>query len=465
MQTPGPPSPDRRLLLAVDAPSLLHRNHHARAETDLRDRQGRPAWALHGMLRQILEAIDQFAPDALVFGLDDRTASVREQAYPQYKAGRAEKDPALVDQLDRAGALLDALGFLTVTPAGLEADDVNASAATWAERSGWDCVIVTSDRDSFAHISEHTRVLRLINGGIAASPLLNPARLRALYGIAAEHYLEFAALRGDASDNLPGVPGIGEKTAPVLLSQMGSMQSVWADIDHCDGANLVAALDSYCEEAGLRRIGAGLLKKLTAPGARERYEFNLSIMSGRTDLDLGLTPDVPGSPGLLPLEPERVTRVVDFLGVGPTTQMALRVLTEPPASVPTAEHIVVAAVCLRDEHGRLLVVRKDGSDIFQLPGGKLEPGESAEQAGARETHEEVGLATRDLRLLGRWVAAAANEPGAMVDGTVFTADLPGSPVASAEIAEVRWIDPSAPDPSLPLAPLLRVHVLPALTRR
>ena len=107
---------DRRLLLAVDAPSLLHRNHHARVESQLHDRGGRPAWALHGMLRQILEAIDQFAPDAVLFGLDDRTSSVRETAYPAYKAGRAAKDPELVDQLDRAGALLDALGMLHPAP-------------------------------------------------------------------------------------------------------------------------------------------------------------------------------------------------------------------------------------------------------------------------------------------------------------------------------------------------------------
>ncbi|MFA6573944.1 MAG: 5'-3' exonuclease H3TH domain-containing protein [Nocardioides sp.] len=327
-----PPSDHPRLLLAVDAPSLLHRNHHARVDSALRDAGGRPAWALHGMLRQILEVVDQFAPDAVVFGLDDRVASVRTETYPAYKAGRREKDPALVDQLERAGALLDALGLQTVTPAGLEADDVSASAAAWAERSGWNCVIVTSDRDSFAHISARTQVLRLITGGISGSPLLNPARLHTLYGIAAEHYLEYAALRGDVSDNLPGVPGIGEKTAPVLLSQMGSMRAVWADIDHCDGATLVATLDSFCDESGRRRIGAGLLRKLTAAGARERFEFNHSIMSGHTDLDLGLTPGVPGSPGLLPLDPDRVARVVGHLGVPSTTQLALRVLTEPPAS-------------------------------------------------------------------------------------------------------------------------------------
>ena len=134
--TPSDAQPrDRKLLLVVDAPSLLHRNHHARAHTRITDRSGRPAWALHGMLRQIIEAIDGFAPDAVIFGLDDRTASVRRDFYPDYKAGRAEKDPELVEQLERAGALLDALGLATLTPPGLEADDVNASGGSLGARA------------------------------------------------------------------------------------------------------------------------------------------------------------------------------------------------------------------------------------------------------------------------------------------------------------------------------------------
>ncbi|RYB89948.1 5'-3' exonuclease [Nocardioides oleivorans] len=322
----------RRLLLVVDAPSLLHRNHHARAHTRLTDRQGRPIWALQGMLRQILESIDTIAPDAVVFGLDDRTGSVRRDAYPDYKAGRAEKDPELVDQLDRAGALLEALGLLTVTPAGLEADDVNASGATWAEAHGWDCVIITSDRDAFAHISPHTQVLRLIDGGIHGSPMLNPARLFNMYGVRAANYLAFAAMRGDSSDNLPGVQGIGEKTAAILLDVAGSMDAVWADIDHQDGRNLLAALDDWSAETGGRRIGATVVRRLQADGARERYDFNVEMMSGKDDLDLGLTPDVPGSRGLLPLDFDRVSRVVGFLDNDFTTDFAVRVLTSRPAS-------------------------------------------------------------------------------------------------------------------------------------
>lgn len=330
-------SPARKLLLVVDAPSLLHRNHHARAHTRAVDRAGRPVWALHGMLRQILESIDTFAPDAIIFGLDDRTSSIRRDLYPDYKAGRAEKDPELVDQLERAGALLEALGLATLTPPGLEADDVNASGATWAESHGWDCVIITSDRDAFAHISEHTRVLRLIDGGISASPLLTPRSLQIMYGVAAHNYLAYAALRGDSSDNLPGVSGIGEKTAAILLDVAGSMDAVWADIDHDAGRSLVAALDGWAAETGARRLGDTVVRRLSAPGARERYDFNVSLMSGRDDLDLELTPDVPGTPGLLPLDFHQVSRVVEFLDVAATTDLAVRVLSGDPASRPGTE--------------------------------------------------------------------------------------------------------------------------------
>ncbi len=322
----------RRLLLVVDAPSLLHRNHHARSHTGLRDRQGRPIWALHGMLRQILESIDSFAPDAVVFGLDDRSGSMRRDLYPDYKAGRAEKDPELIDQLDRAAALLDALGLATLTPPGLEADDVNASGATWATANGWDCVIITSDRDAFAHISQHTLVLRLIDGGIHGSPMLNPARLFNMYGVRPTNYLAFAALRGDSSDNLPGVQGIGEKTAAILLDVAGSMDAAWSDIDHNGGTALLGALDDWSAETGGRRVGATVVRRLSAPGARERYAFNVQMMSGRDDLDLGLTPDVPGSRGLLPLDLDRVTQVVGFLDNDFTTDFAVRVLTSRPAS-------------------------------------------------------------------------------------------------------------------------------------
>ncbi|WP_308195996.1 NUDIX hydrolase [Nocardioides bruguierae] len=126
------------------------------------------------------------------------------------------------------------------------------------------------------------------------------------------------------------------------------------------------------------------------------------------------------------------------------------------------EPIILAAVAfVRD--GRLLTVRKAGTTMFLLPGGKLEPGETPLEAARREVSEEVALdvAAADLRLLGEFAAPAANEPGRSVVSTVYAADLPGEPVRSGEIAELRWSSLATPEDDL--APLLRDHVVPALT--
>nr|WP_198161478.1 NUDIX domain-containing protein [Kocuria turfanensis] len=131
------------------------------------------------------------------------------------------------------------------------------------------------------------------------------------------------------------------------------------------------------------------------------------------------------------------------------------------------EVLTITAVCLRDDDGALLTVRKRGTDRFMLVGGKLDPGESPAEAAVRETAEEVGLVLDpgQLRLLGEFEAPAANEAATWVRSTVFTAPLTGRPEARAEIEELRWqpLDDVSPA-ALPadLAPLLREHVIPAL---
>ena len=125
--------------------------------------------------------------------------------------------------------------------------------------------------------------------------------------------------------------------------------------------------------------------------------------------------------------------------------------------------IVVSAVCVFDHAGRLLTVRKRGTGMFMHPGGKPEPGESAVQAAARELAEEVGIVVdpRELQLMGTWIADAANEAATDIEATVFRAPGTWTAHPSAEIAEIRWLDLTAPLPS-DLAPLLTEHILPEL---
>lgn len=130
---------------------------------------------------------------------------------------------------------------------------------------------------------------------------------------------------------------------------------------------------------------------------------------------------------------------------------------------PAQPHLFVVSMTLRNAHGDLLIVRKEGTSVFMLPGGKVEPGETHVQAAVREVSEEVGL-TLDptaVRLLGRWSADAANEPGLVISSDVFAAPHSGEPAASGEIAEIRWLPLDEPT-DLPLAPLLTEHVIPAL---
>ncbi|GAB4068530.1 hypothetical protein GCM10028777_27880 [Angustibacter speluncae] len=261
------------LLMAVDGNSLLHRAHHAHAHSGQRDLAGRPTWGLRGMVAQIGSAAARLTPDAVVVAFDAGDP-LRRDDYPGYKAGRAEKTPELAEQIAAAPDLLDAAGFAVVRHEGWEADDCLASAVRGAREQGWRCTVVTSDRDAFALIDETTSVLRVITGGIEASPVLTPARMPQLYGIRASQYRCFAALRGDSSDNLPGAVGIGAKTAAKLLAAFESVTDVYAALDAGRSDDVVAA------------VGPAATRRLADPVSRANVERNLVVMAMRDDLTL-----------------------------------------------------------------------------------------------------------------------------------------------------------------------------------
>lgn len=271
-------------VLAVDGNSLVHRSFHAMAST------AQPLWAVRGLLTQLLAAVDRVRPIAVVVGFDDARRSLRRERWPSYKANRTQKLPTLVEQLTRAAEVMRELGVAVVIPDGLEADDVLASVAVFSRQAGASTVIATSDRDAFALIDDNTRVLRIINGGVDASPMMTAERLVTLLGIRPQQYRDFAALRGDPSDNLPGVRGIGPTGAARLLREFGSAAAAFDDLD------------------GVRaKVGSGVATRLAHPDAQTAYELNCQVMAMHTDVRLDV--DLTYGPGVLPLAAETVDAV------------------------------------------------------------------------------------------------------------------------------------------------------------
>jgi 5'-3' exonuclease len=292
--------------MAIDGNSLVHRSFHAQAHS------GVPTWAVRGLLGQLVAAVERIRPTAVVVGFDDPDRSERRERWPQYKAHRTEKLDTLVEQLALAVETLRGLGITVVVPPGLEADDVLASTAQHARECAGDTVIVTSDRDAFALIDDTTRVLRVINGGVDASPMMTAERLVLLLGVRPEQYRDYAALRGDPSDNLPGVRGIGPRTAARLLAEFGTA---------------VAAFDSLEDVA--TRFGPGLARKLAAAGARENWQRNCEVMTMRRDVAV--------TPRPLPLDAGRVAATFRAQQLTWTVNDAVRVLAgvdAPPKQAP-----------------------------------------------------------------------------------------------------------------------------------
>ncbi|HET6534476.1 MAG TPA: 5'-3' exonuclease H3TH domain-containing protein [Actinoplanes sp.] len=262
------------LLLALDGNSLLHRAYHAGSADGLLDRAGRPIWALKGLVGYLARAAAQLRPDAVLVGFDCPDTSARKADYPGYKAHRPEKPVDLSDQIARAPMMLREAGICTVVPPAYEADDVLASSAAHARAHGWRSVLMTSDRDAFALIDETTSVLRVRNGGFEEAVLVDSAELPAVCGVQAWQYRDYAALRGDPSDNLHGVRRFGSATAARLLASFGSVDAAWSAVD-CGQAHLV-------REA----VGDLAAEQLCAPETRQVVDRNRRLMRMRADLPM-----------------------------------------------------------------------------------------------------------------------------------------------------------------------------------
>ena len=228
----------------LDAPSLVYRAFFALPKT-LTDDRGNSINAVRGFMDMVTTLIVQRRPDEVIAVFDaDWRPQFRVDAYPGYKAERPEDPPELPGQFDVIAEVLDAAGMVRAETQGLEADDV---IATYVSKVDGDDrgVVVTGDRDLICLVRDpHVRLLFPVKGTKEMTEL-DEAAVEAKYGIPPRLYTEFAMLRGDNSDGLPGVPGVGPKTAVTLLNKFGSIDGIYANLDQLSDRQRKAFEESF----------------------------------------------------------------------------------------------------------------------------------------------------------------------------------------------------------------------------
>lgn len=238
-------SDKRRTFAVIDGNSLMHRAFHAVPPT-MNAPDGRPTNAIFGFLNMFLKMIDAFNPDGVVVAFDKGKPRVRMEMLPQYKAQRPPMDPDLHAQFPMIKELLAALNVPILQSEGWEGDDILGTMARLGEQAGCDILLVTGDRDMYQLVTEHVNVVST-RKGLSDVAIMTPESVDDLYhGITPALVPDFYGLKGDTSDNIPGVPGIGPKKASALIAQYGSLDEVIAHADEVKGKmgeNLRAHID------------------------------------------------------------------------------------------------------------------------------------------------------------------------------------------------------------------------------
>lgn len=238
-------SDKRRTFAVIDGNSLMHRAFHAVPPT-MNAPDGRPTNAIFGFLNMFLKMIDAFNPDGVVVAFDKGKPRVRMEMLPQYKAQRPPMDPDLHAQFPMIKELLAALNVPILQSEGWEGDDILGTMARLGEQAGCDMLLVTGDRDMYQLVTEHVNVVST-RKGLSDVAIMTPESVDDLYhGITPALVPDFYGLKGDTSDNIPGVPGIGPKKASALIAKYGSLDEVIAHADEVKGKmgeNLRAHID------------------------------------------------------------------------------------------------------------------------------------------------------------------------------------------------------------------------------
>ncbi len=221
-------------LMLLDGNSLAYRAFYALPAENFKTQGGMTTNAVYGFTAMLINLLRDESPTHVAAAFDVSRQTFRSERYPEYKANRSSTPDEFHGQIDVTKEVLAALGITVLAEPGFEADDLIATLATQAEKEGYRVLVVTGDRDSLQLVTDDVTVLYPIKG-VSELTRFTPATVVEKYGLTPAQYPDFAALRGDPSDNLPGIPGVGEKTASKWIIEYGSLQALVDDVDSVRG--------------------------------------------------------------------------------------------------------------------------------------------------------------------------------------------------------------------------------------
>jgi DNA polymerase I len=220
--------------MLLDGNSLAFRAFYALPTENFKTRGGLTTNAVYGFTAMLINLLRDEAPTHIAAAFDVSRQTFRSERYPEYKANRSSTPDEFHGQIDITKEVLNALGITVLSEPGFEADDLIATLATQAENEGYRVLVVSGDRDSLQLVSDDVTVL-YPRKGVSELTRFTPEAVVEKYGLTPEQYPDFAALRGDPSDNLPGIPGVGEKTASKWIVEYGSLQALVDNVDSVRG--------------------------------------------------------------------------------------------------------------------------------------------------------------------------------------------------------------------------------------
>lgn len=257
-------------IAVIDGNSLMHRAYHAVPPT-MNAPDGRPTNAAFGFVAMLLKFVETEGPDAIVCAFDEGRPAFRMEALEEYKAQRPPMDDDLKVQFPMIEGLLESMGVPVVRVKGWEGDDILGTIAARDEALGYETLLVTGDKDAYQLATDLTRIVTT-KKGITDVVVYGPAEVVERYGIHPDQVPDYLGLKGDPSDNIPGVPGIGEKTAAKILQQYGSLENVYENLDKFKGKQLENLSNNKDAAFASRRV-ATIVRDLDFPLDLEGVSF------------------------------------------------------------------------------------------------------------------------------------------------------------------------------------------------